>query len=249
MLKRIADRFQKLFMEHPFAPYLIVIAQVEAVTYIYHVIFEPERLLFEIILNGSMTVLIAVPMISMVLGQHRKLEAFSKDLERLSTTDQMTGLLNRQSFLERIAPALQSAGEGRGAGSFAYVDADCFKKLNDEYGHAVGDKAIILIAQIIRTSIRAADLCSRLGGEEFGIFLNGANIQNAAIVAERIRQRVHAESLRAGMPAISVSIGVAAHQPGMPLDELMQHADRSLYVAKEQGRDSVVVELERFVAA
>jgi PleD family two-component response regulator len=51
------------------------------------------------------------------------------------------------------------------------------------------------------------------------------------------------------MPAISVSIGVAAHQPGMPLDELMQHADRSLYVAKEQGRDSVVVELERFVAA
>lgn len=251
MLKKFASTVGMLFMHHPVAPYLMVLAAVEFIVFTYYAFFEPERLLFETLISGIITACVAFPIIALVLRQHHRLEALKVELERLNAIDQMTGLLNRQSFLRHLEDVIAGTRGVSSAGAFAYLDADRFKKINDRYGHTIGDSVIKLIAESIESSIRRTDLCARLGGEEFGIFLRDASLDQAAQAAERIREKVREQCRRLGpsFPNISVSIGVVSHKPGMPLELLVQEADRSLYAAKKEGRDAVVVELQRYRAA
>lgn len=251
MLRKFASTVGMLFMHHPVAPYLMVLLAVETIVVAYYGLFESDRLIFELVISGVITAAVAFPTIALVLRQHRKLEVLKSELEWLNATDQMTGLLNRQSFLRHLEDRLAALRGASGAGAFAYLDADRFKKVNDRYGHAVGDRVIRLIADAIRETVRRTDVCARLGGEEFGIFLQDASLDQAAHVAERIRAKVHEQckALGPSFPNISVSIGVASHKPGMPLELLVQEADRSLYIAKKEGRNAVVVELRRYQAA
>ena len=131
------------------------------------------------------------------------------------------------------------------------IDPDHFKRLNDRFGHALGDKVIQLLAQHIRAATRSGDLCGRLGGEEFGIFLADATLDEAGAIAERLRQQVNASERELNVPgvSISVSIGIAAHRAGESAAATMQAADRSLYAAKHEGRNAVVIELIRYRAA
>ena len=231
--------------------FAIVLLGVEAIVVAYYRDFGLERLEFELTMSAFIAGAVGLPVIVFVVLQNERLRAVSERLAHLSATDQMTGLLNRQTFLDQLGLQLFAAAKDKSGGVFAYVDADHFKRLNDRYGHALGDKVIQILAHQIRASTRQGDLCARLGGEEFGIFLTGATLDEAGEIAERLRRDFNASESELDIPGvmISVSIGMAAHRPGEGALETMQAADRSLYAAKNEGRNAVVIELKRYRAA
>lgn len=231
--------------------FAIVLLGVEAIIVAYYWSYGFERVEFEAEMSAVIAAVVGLPMLAYVIIQNERLRELTEKLAYLSSTDQMTGLLNRQTFVERLGMHFYRAGRNKCCGVVAYIDADHFKRLNDRYGHALGDKVIQILAQHIRTATRQGDLCGRLGGEEFGIFLAGATLEEAGIIAERLRREVNTseEALGVAGVAISVSIGIAAHKPGESALETMQAADRSLYAAKTEGRNAVVIELKRYQAA
>lgn len=231
--------------------FAISLVGVEAIIISYYWIFEPNRLEFEAEMAVVIGVLVGLPMLAYVVIQNERLKDLTDQLAYLSSTDQMTGLLNRQTFVERLGMHFYKVGRSSSCGVVAYIDADHFKRLNDRFGHALGDKVIQLLAQHISAATRQGDLCGRLGGEEFGGFLAGATLDEAGAIAERLRCEVNASEKELGVPdvSISVSIGIAAHKPGETALETMQAADRSLYAAKNEGRNAVVSELKRYRAA
>ena len=167
----------------------------------------------------------------------------AEQLEKLATIDAMTNLFNRRHFL-----ALAEAEWGRCRRhhrplSVLMIDIDHFKTVNDRYGHAVGDEAIVSIASACRESTRGEDLAGRLGGEEFAVLLPETDQAQAMILAERIRERVANQSLTAHKArfSVTISIGVAAAAASMSgLGALLGAADQALYQAKAEGRNRTV---------
>jgi diguanylate cyclase len=231
--------------------FTIVLIGVETMVFAYYWGDGTERLTFELAISAVIATTVGVPVLLYVVPQHERLRQLSERLAHLSSTDQMTGLLNRQTFVERLGMEFRQNGRAQSCGVVAYIDADHFKRFNDRFGHAQGDRVIQLIAQRIRAVTRQGDLCGRLGGEEFGIFLAGATLGEAGRIAERLRREINACELKPDIAevAISVSIGMAAHKPGDSAMDTMQAADRSLYAAKNDGRNAVVIELKRYRAA
>ncbi|MBL8576114.1 MAG: diguanylate cyclase [Mesorhizobium sp.] len=225
-----------------------VLAGVELLVVIYYWDLGRSRLESELAISAVIAVLVGLPVILYVVTQHSRLQRLTEKLAQLSSSDQMTGLLNRQTFVERLGVRLYKTGKGKSAGVLAYIDADHFKAINDRHGHAVGDKVIQIIATKIKAIARQNDLCGRLGGEEFGIFLPGVTLAEAGAIADRLRCEVNESESELGVPGLkmSVSIGIASHKPGATALDTMQAADRSLYAAKNGGRNAVVVELERY---
>jgi len=239
MIKRIA------------ALYALVLAGVEGFVTIYFWSYGFERVYFELTISLVIVSVVGLPVIAYVALQHQRMKDLTEKLARLSAIDQMTGLLNRQTFLDRLELLLFQTPKGRSAGVFAFLDGDHFKAINDRFGHAVGDKVILLIAEHIRLATRPGDLSARLGGEEFGIFFEAVTLADAAKIADRIRREIELSGLKLGIPgfSISVSIGLAAHKAGEGALATMREADRSLYAAKREGRNAVVTELQRYRAA
>jgi diguanylate cyclase (GGDEF)-like protein len=122
------------------------------------------------------------------------------------------------------------------------IDIDRFKRLNDTFGHAVGDHVLREVAQAIAAAVREDDVPARFGGEEFAVLLRNPSPEIALEVGERVRRSVGALDLRKlGVPAVSVSVGVSvAESPDLPLDVVIEEADRALYRAKRAGRNRVV---------
>jgi diguanylate cyclase (GGDEF)-like protein len=148
----------------------------------------------------------------------------------------MTGFLNRESFFAVLDGSRRKSDRG----ALLLIDADHFKKINDSFGHLVGDEALVAIAGAIGRGVRRGDTVGRIGGEEFAAFLPGAGDGDAARVAERIRREVEAvRFLPAGCGAVplTVSIGGAPCVPDAGVSDLMRVADRRLYEAKRRGRN------------
>jgi diguanylate cyclase (GGDEF)-like protein len=164
------------------------------------------------------------------------LRAFERS-ELQATTDGLTGLINRRTVESRARVLLQS----HRSFSLVMADLDHFKRLNDTYGHAAGDRALRLFAQTVRGGIRGEDLFARYGGEEFVLVLPGATIAEAVETLERQRAALALATGTSGGPAFTASFGVADTSAGATLDEIIQAADGALFQAKELGRDRVVV--------
>ncbi|WP_156840475.1 GGDEF domain-containing protein [Novosphingobium aquimarinum] len=168
---------------------------------------------------------------------HSDLERAYASLERTARTDQMTGIANRDTFLTRVSSRLASRD-----GWLIVADADDFKQINDTYGHPVGDRVIAAIGKAIRGCVRGNDLCGRLGGEEFGIFIDSDDPNAALAAAERIRLAVSALDF-AVAPGRSISptisLGFARAAKGQ-LDQSLRDADEALYAAKRSGRNRTV---------
>ncbi len=164
-----------------------------------------------------------------------------RDAETRAATDALTGLPNRRYFDEYLGLLARRRRADDRVGVLM-IDIDRFKRLNDTYGHAVGDHVLREVAQAIAGAVREGDVPARFGGEEFVVLLRNPGPRVAIEVGERVRRAVADLDLRRfGVARVSVSVGVAvADQPETELDEVIDEADRALYRAKRGGRDRVV---------
>jgi diguanylate cyclase (GGDEF)-like protein len=160
-----------------------------------------------------------------------------------ANSDSLTGLMTRRS-LETAVHQLQEIGTPY---SVAYGDIDHFKLVNDEFGHAAGDRALRTFAQVLRDSLRPADIPGRYGGEEFVIVLPDCPVEEARQVLERVRQRMADRILIAELPTFTVSFGVASSDQAGDFDHVVSLADTALLSAKAGGRDRIVVSTGPYV--
>ncbi|MHB1057140.1 MAG: GGDEF domain-containing protein [Rhodanobacter sp.] len=161
-----------------------------------------------------------------------------RQLREQANTDGLTGLLQRNRFLELARLALDHIHRQQQPACVLYLDADHFKPLNDDYGHAAGDAALVALAATIRRQMRQNDLIGRIGGEEFAVLLPGLDLRQAAGRAEKLRLAMHA-ILRPDGP-LTVSIGVAErNRAGEEIETLLARADQAMRQAKAGGRDRV----------
>ena len=181
--------------------------------------------------------------LSMTLDQLRtkseQIRQQNEDLEKLATTDPLTECMNRRSFFACFEDYWTKAVERGFPVSGIMVDIDYFKSINDDHGHAVGDEVLRGIASALRNSVRLGDMVCRYGGEEFCVLLPHTDIDTAAAIGEKIRAAV--EAMRFPKLSVTASLGVSSISLGAkePHDMLDQ-ADKCLYVAKRNGRNQVV---------
>jgi diguanylate cyclase (GGDEF)-like protein/PAS domain S-box-containing protein len=170
------------------------------------------------------------------------LERARADMERLSRLDSLTGLANRREFEQRLAEEKRFGGrrEERPL-CLAMFDLDHFKRVNDRFGHALGDEVLRQLGAILQRQCRVADIVSRHGGEEFALALPDTAIEESLAICERIRRAVAAHDwsrLQAGLQ-VTISAGVVQRLPGESNETALARADRLLYQAKRRGRDRV----------
>jgi diguanylate cyclase len=149
-------------------------------------------------------------------------------------TDPLTGVANRRAFddsLDKLLAEHQQAGEA--PLSIAMLDLDHFKRINDEQGHLAGDRVLQDLTQLLKVSLREGDVLARFGGEEFVILMPRTPLSAACDMAERVRQRIEEKIIT------TVSIGIAASEPGESSTSLISRADTALYSAKKEGRNCV----------
>ena len=156
--------------------------------------------------------------------------------------DALTGVKNRAAFDSNFNREIEISRRKSSDLSLIVLDIDFFKRVNDRFGHTVGDLVLKNVAQAVEATIRCSDALYRYGGEEFVVVLNGTDRQGAELLAERIRQNV--EALHFTSPTglnVSMSLGVATMQKDDSTQTLFERADVALYQAKEQGRNRVIV--------
>jgi len=163
--------------------------------------------------------------------------------EVAARTDPLTGLSNRRRFYELSDLALAMSRRSGKSLSLVLLDLDRFKLINDTYGHAAGDAVLQRLAELLRHALRRQDVAARWGGEEFILLLPDTDCSGARHVAETIRRQTAALSIAsgAGEVAVTVSAGVAEHDPAANLDATIERADNALYRAKLSGRNQVEV--------
>ncbi len=167
-----------------------------------------------------------------------------RKVERLSWTDPLTGLSNRRSFQQQGEPIVQLAKRHNRSLSAAMLDIDFFKRVNDTYGHSTGDEVLRGVADALVSSIRSSDIVGRYGGEEFCFVFPETEVEGARQIAERVRNAVAGLTFSDGEREFSVTVSIGeAELTGSreSLDELLSRCDKALYIAKESGRNRVVV--------
>ncbi|MEY4642468.1 MAG: hypothetical protein RLZZ227_2462 [Pseudomonadota bacterium] len=194
-----------------------------------------ENLQYLVLLLGGVVLML-------VLFMYKRSRAMARKLHALAVTDELTQLPNRRAIMEcgtREWHRTQRAGEPF---SCMVLDIDHFKSINDTFGHAAGDTVLCEFAFVLQTILRQSDAVGRVGGEEFLILAAGADPRHALALSERIRMRVELMQVDViGKRPLTISIGVASRTREETLEELIQHADKALYQAKQNGRNRSVV--------
>lgn len=172
--------------------------------------------------------------------------AMQRDLERLATTDALTGALNRRRFMERGAEEFTRSRRYDRPLSVVMLDIDHFKRVNDSHGHATGDEAIRMTVRCCKASLRACDIIGRLGGEEFAVVMPETPPVNAFTAAQRVRESIAATVMpleAGGELRLTVSIGLSwMAAADRDIEQLLARADAGLYRAKNGGRNRVELE-------
>jgi len=171
-------------------------------------------------------------------------------LQRLAGTDSLTGLCNRRALDRRLDEEWRRARRADQPLSALFVDVDYFKLYNDTYGHAMGDDALVAVADCIQNSAkRPGDIVARYGGEEFVVVLPNTALRQALTVADHIRRAVMAKELKKKstgeiLGRVTISVGVSMLKQGDDTDALIERADACLYAAKRNGRNRVICEAD-----
>ncbi len=167
-----------------------------------------------------------------------------------ATLDALTGFYNRRQLEERIKQEIASSRRQKTPLCAIMTDIDFFKKVNDTYGHAVGDLVLKTVSKVMRSQLREYDIAGRYGGEEFAILLPFTKIEEAKMVAERLRKAIEAKSIaisKINADAkekeihVTISLGVYELAENDKEEDLLKNADKALYKAKETGRNKVVI--------
>ena len=170
-------------------------------------------------------------------------------LEQRSNRDPLTSVLNRRGFGEVHARASARARRSGMPIAVMSIDLDFFKAINDVHGHAVGDQVLIDVAGVISGVLRGSDAVARFGGEEFVVLLSDTRQARAELVAQRIQQALRQPRAMPGLPAYTLSIGIACQRAqGEALDSMLLRSDQALYRAKQLGRDRVEIAGDASVA-
>ena len=184
-----------------------------------------------------------------IVDLQKELMETNRRLELLSITDGLTKLNNHRYFQDELARAFEESQRYQRPLSLAMIDIDFFKKVNDTYGHAVGDEVLKAVARLYKETIRSTDLVARYGGEEFAIMMPETELQDAITFAEQVRALIENTSVdtQAGPLKITISLGVASvpRSQVTTAKELIVAADRALYRAKKNGRNQVQAEKRR----
>jgi diguanylate cyclase (GGDEF)-like protein/PAS domain S-box-containing protein len=178
-------------------------------------------------------------------NEEKEKEKLIKTLNHLSTTDSLTGLLNRRALNEMLGHEIKRASRSATDLSLIICDVDLFKHINDTYGHTAGDRALLAVSEALRQTLRKSDILGRYGGDEFMIILPETSLAGAQSLAEKVRAAV--EGLELELPGdkrtgLTLSSGVASCcMPEDNLDTLVSLADAALYSSKEAGRNRISV--------
>lgn len=173
------------------------------------------------------------------ISEQKKLEA---RLREMAETDSLTGIFNRRHFIESAEKEVARSKRHDTLFSVIILDIDWFKSINDQFGHAAGDKVLRGVTDLCRKSLRESDIIGRMGGEEFAVLLAESDMDGALIVSKRIRQNVasHVFEFEDQTIQCTVSLGVASVIPGKDnLKSIMMRADAALYDAKKAGRNKI----------
>lgn len=170
--------------------------------------------------------------------------SMTEELKMISMTDPLTGLFNRRYFRERLYEEVERVKRHNECFSTFIIDIDNFKSFNDTYGHQAGDEILKGVSRAIRDAVRSMDVVARYGGEEFAVLLPHTNKQDSFVIAERIRKDV--EGYRPKSVVFkewpTISLGLAEYPyDASTIDELIDKADRAMYIAKQMGKNRVVV--------
>lgn len=197
--------------------------------------------------------LLGTPSALVLYLQNQKLRVANQRLKKQSSTDWLTGALNRRAFTESVNLHLAQDNQfsDQPPGALLVIDVDRFKAVNDTYGHEAGDIALQIIVETIQNLTAPEHPVGRIGGEEFSIFLPGADATEAVEVATNVRKAVNSTDYsRAGLEtALSISIGVALADATTDLQQLYRIADTLLYQAKDEGRNRVVFDAPDILSA
>jgi len=167
-----------------------------------------------------------------------KLKIMIGELDRLASTDKLTGAWNRRRFEETVETEMDRLRRYGQRLSLMILDVDHFKKINDLYGHPVGDQVLVDLSNTIRSSLRASDSLTRWGGEEFVILCPNTTVSIVSKLAERLRKKIATVNFQE-VGSITVSFGVAECGPSETWEQWLHRADEALYLAKSGGRDQV----------
>lgn len=169
------------------------------------------------------------------------LEQAKKQAENLARTDALTGLNNRRAFFDKAEPLFAYCKRNQQPISALMLDVDHFKKINDSYGHAAGDVALRNLAQLIKTNLRDSDLACRFGGEEFAVLLPNTNAEEAMGMANMLKQLMASTIIAlADENALSLTASFGIAENGETVEDLLNHADKAMYAAKNYGRNHVM---------
>lgn len=241
--------------KHPY-PVSIGITAVSFATYLFSIFYKTERydalvakspklVLITTIINIFITCLL-LALFSIIFMVEMKnstmtLENRTKQLKALSSIDPLTKLANRRSMTEKLNIAMHLLKKDKKVFSLILGDIDDFKKVNDTYGHDVGDKVLIMVADTISSQMRDGDFVCRWGGEEILILVNG-NIDAARSLAERILAKIKSSEVVQDNKSIKVTMtfGVAEANESLRIEDFIQKADNRLYYGKSHGKCQVV---------
>jgi diguanylate cyclase (GGDEF)-like protein len=163
-----------------------------------------------------------------------------EDLFVIARRDILTGLANRRVFEERIGPLMDNSKRHHHPLTLACMDLDRFKQVNDNLGHAEGDRVLKKVADTFKSMVRSSDLLIRMGGDEFFLVLPETSLDSARVLAERLCKAIDDLAIySAPGQKLGVSIGLSQWQPGMKIEEWLQSTDELLYQAKDNGRSQV----------
>jgi len=191
------------------------------------------------VLNLGVGLAVAVLVVALT---HLTVQGYQRRLERMATTDNLTGVANRHSFEMLTEPYIGEQPGDASSNALILFDLDQMKQVNDQYGHLVGDQVIKEVADLARDNLRATDLLCRWGGEEFVAWLHGCGLDDAVSIARKIHAAVRGREFTSRGVSVTASFGVVEHLPGDSLERTLSRADRAMYQAKRSGRDGIKAE-------
>jgi diguanylate cyclase (GGDEF)-like protein len=171
-------------------------------------------------------------------------ESFQQKMYNAALRDPLTKTYNKKFFVDQLATEISYARRHRTPLSLVIFDLDLFKRINDTYGHVAGDLVLIEISELVTQMLRTEDVFARYGGEEFAIILRGIDLQDAGVLAERLRAAVEIKAFMSGETRLPVTVSIGVAQFAEAYEDslgLVEAADNALYAAKQAGRNKVLL--------